>query len=203
MKSVVKILSCFLSAVILIAFAAIFWPDRPEKAQKFPAAAATKARPRIPSKDAAFWNSAIVPEPENFREPTATAFPQTQPSRVDHPSEVARLHRSGEVAALNFALAAWFDADPTAARDWLASQASLDPYQHALTQITGKIAEAGDPAHALEWAALLSPGPEQEQSLFDIYALAARNHRFTEAELRAAPLPPERIAELLSGAAGD
>ena len=69
--------------------------------------------------------------------------------------------------------------------------------------IAGKIAEAGDPAHALEWAALLTPGPEQEQSVFDIYALAARSRRFSEAELRAAPLPPARVDELLSGAAGD
>ena len=190
-------------AISCAALIAIFWPDQPKKAQEIPPTAATKARSRIPSKDAPFWNSAVVPEPKDFRGPTAVIEPQIKLPQVDHPREVARLHRSGEISSLNFALAAWFDADPTAARDWLASQTSFDSYQPALTMIAGKIAEAGDPAHALEWAALLPPGPEQEQSLFDIYALAARNHRFTEAQLRAAPLPPERIAELLSGAAGD
>jgi hypothetical protein len=154
----------------------------------------TQARPRIPSKDVPFWNSAIVPEPKNFREPSSVDLLQSKLPLVNHPSDVA---------ALNFALAAWFDADPAAARDWLARLDSLDLYQPALTMIVGKIAQAGDLAHALAWAALLTPGPEQEQSLFDIYALAARNHRFSEAELRAAPLPPARIDELLSGAAGD
>lgn len=190
--------------VLGIVLTAVFWPDWTEKNQQIPPAiATTKARTRIPSKDAPFWNSAIVPEPPVFREPTTAPFPQTKLPQVDHPREVARLHGSGNVAGLNFALAAWFDADAAAARDWLAAQENLNSYQPALIMITGKIAEAGDPAHALEWAALIAPGPEQEQSLFDIFALAARNHRFTEAELRAAPLPPSRVDELLSGAAGD
>lgn len=191
-------------SVLFIVLIAIFWPDWTEKSEEIsPAIAATKARTRIPSTDAPFWNSAVVPEPKNFREPTAVIEPQTKPPQVDHPREVARLQRSGDVAALNFALAAWFDANAVAARDWLAAQENLNSYQPALTMIAGKIADAGDPAHALEWVALLTPGPEQEQSIFDIYALAARSHRFSETELRAAPLSPERIAELLSGAAGD
>lgn len=190
-------------AISCAALIAIFWPDQPEKAQEISHATATKARSRIPSKEAPFWNSAVVPEPKDYREPSATIPSQTTLPQVDHPREVARLQHSGEVAALNFALATWFDADAVAARDWLAAQENLNSYQPALTMIAGKIAEAGDPAHALEWAALLTPGPEQEQSLFDIYALAARSRRFSEAELRAAPLPPARVDELLSGAAGD
>lgn len=192
--------------VLFIALTAIFWPDWTEKGEEIPQPiAASKARTRIPSKDkdAPFWNAAVVPEPTFFREPSATIPSQTKLPQVDHPREVARLHNSGDVAALNFALSAWFNADAAAARDWLAAQENLDSYQPALNMIVAQIAAAGDPAHALEWAAILTPGPEQEQSVFDIYALAARSHRFTEAELRAAPLPPARIDELLSGAAGD
>ncbi|PAW70407.1 MAG: hypothetical protein B9S35_15210 [Opitutia bacterium Tous-C5TDCM] len=190
--------------VLVIVLAAVFWPEGTEKNQGIPLAiATTKSRTRIPSKDAPFWNSAIVPEPPVFREPTTAPLPQAKLPQVDHPREVARLQHSGDVAALNFALAAWFTADAAATRDWLAAQENLNSYQPALTMIAGKIAEAGDPAHALEWAALLTPGPEQEQSVFDIYALAARSRRFSEAELRAAPLPPARVDELLSGAAGD
>lgn len=191
-------------AILFVAIAAFFATrSAVEEKKESVAPISNRDRSRVPSRDAPFWSSAVVTEPKVFREPSSVRISQSNIPPVDHPAEVARFLKSGAMTELNFALAAWFDADAVAARDWLADQESLDSYQPALTMIVGKIATAGDPAHALEWAALLTPGPEQEQSLFDIYAFAARNHRFSEAELRAAPLPAARIDELLSGAAGD
>ncbi len=162
-----------------------------------------QGRFRMPSKNAPFWSSAVVAEPATFREPSAVTISPSKLPLVDHPSEVARLLKSGEVKQLNLALAAWFDADAAAARDWLAEQESLNLYQAALMMIVGKITVAGDPLHALEWAAFLQLGPEQEQAVFDAYAAAARCRLFSQTQLESAPLPAERIAELLSGAAGD
>ncbi|MES2437888.1 MAG: hypothetical protein V4584_02390 [Verrucomicrobiota bacterium] len=184
----------------LAALAAVFLIRSPDQETALPL---TKSRLRLPSKDAPFWRSAIAQEPLNFREPSAVEIEPSVSIPTDHPAKVARLFRTGDLPALNFALADWFDADPVAARDWLAARESLDPYQPALIRITGQIAEAGDPEHALEWAALLETGPEREQVLFDVYAVAARNHQFTEAQLQAAPLPSSRVDALLSGAAGD
>ncbi len=194
---------CIVLAIAAVILAA-FFPMRPidEKlASAAPASARSKSR--VPTMDAPFWHSAIAPESAAFREPSAVVMPPVTPPPVDHPSVVAKHFKTADVKALNFALAAWFDADPTAARDWLAERESLEPYQTALAMIVGKIACAGDPTHALEWATLLEPGPEQEQAVFDAYVLAARSQLFTHAQLAAAPLPEDRIAELLGGAAGD
>jgi hypothetical protein len=193
--------------LILLALTAVVWVKSPAE-QRVKANTSrpfsTKAQVRLPTKDSAFWNSAVVAEPTEFREPSAVAVlaSAAKPQVVDYSAEVARLLKEGDGKGLNFALAAWFDVDASAARDWLAQQNSLDDYQLALIQIVGKIATAGDPTHALEWAALLSPGPEQEQAVFDAYVVAARGRLFTEAELRAAPLSEERVADLLGGAPG-
>ncbi|NJM37809.1 MAG: hypothetical protein HC845_08125 [Akkermansiaceae bacterium] len=206
MKSIVKILPKVILVLSIIALVAIFWPVWTEKDREiFPTTATRKSVARVAhsNPNASFWETAITPEPENFRQPTSIILPQTQISPTDLPQEISRLQKSGDFQALNSTLAAWFEADPAAASDWLAQQGNFDSYQPALTQIVGKIATDGDPTHALEWSALLTPGPQQEQSLFDIYSIAARKHYFTEAQLRTAPLPPERIDELLSGGAGD
>ena len=192
-----------ITAVFLIVVALVF-AMRPTAVLKPTAEpVSTKTRARLAGKDTPFWNSAEVPVPDTFREPITAVIGQKEAPFVDHPAEVARLEAAGDIHSLNFALAGWFDAAPLAARDWLAEQDSLDSFQPALAMIAGKIAATGEPANALQWATLLPPGPQQEQSLFDIYALAARAGHFTEDQLRAAPLPPERVRELLSGAAGD
>jgi hypothetical protein len=194
-------------AIILLASCAMiaaFLALRPAGHPEQEAAPQLTRNPRSSSRPVPFWHSAVVPEPRTSRLPLPEVVAgNPEASRVDHPAEVARLFNTGETDALNFALAAWFDADPAAARDWLGAREMLEPFQTALGMIAGKIAGDGDPSRALEWAALLPPGPEQEQALFDIYVIAARAHQFTEAELKSAPLPPERIRELLSGAPGD
>jgi hypothetical protein len=190
--------------IAAVAVGAIFWTVKSGREPRVSAVAMVKkARLRLPAKDAPFWNSAQVAESGDFREPSAAKIFQAEVLPVNHATEVARLVKTGETKELNFALAAWFDVDASAARDWLAGQESLDSYQPALTMIVVNIACAGDPAHALEWAALLKPGPEQEQLVFDTYVIAARDHLFTKEELESAPLSEERVAELLGGAAGD
>lgn len=143
-----------------------------------------------------------MPEPTTTRSIMREPQIQTPPSS-DPATEVIRLAAAGDFKKLNFAFATWFDRDPIHARDWLALQTSMDDLQPAIAMVAGKIAQDGDPANGLEWAKLLHPSPQQEQTIFDIYALAARQNQFTQEQLKSAPLPPARIAELLGGAAGD
>lgn len=180
----------------------MFFAARPKADRLSSPPIAGKAQRKLPPMSSAFWKSAIVPESDEFRSPTGVANP-ARPKPVDYAAEVPSFVTSGNAAKLNIVLPAWFDVDPVAARDWLAAQKSFALLQPALSRIAGQIAEAGDPEHALEWAKLLEAGPAQEHTLFDIYALAARFSQFSEDLLRAAPLPPERVNDLLSGAAGD
>lgn len=193
-----KIAAILLTLAAIVATVSVM---RPPDQQSAPPT--TKFRQRLPPKNTPFWRAAVAPDPVDFREPSAVKIEQYDSTPTDHPAKVAALLKTNDLPALNSALADWFDTDPVAARDWLAERESLAPYQPALIRITGQIAQAGDPAHALEWAALLVDSPEREQALFDVYAAAARNHQFTEAQLRAAPLPISRLNELLGGAAGD
>lgn len=162
-----------------------------------------KPRERSVPEDRAFWNAAVIPEPVNFREPSAAKIAALVIPPVDHRGEVVRLIAEGDEKTLNEEVAAWFEEDPVSVSDWLDQQESLEALEPAVGMIAGKLARDGDPTLGLEWAKLLQPGPKQEELFFDIYALAARGWRFSEAELRAAPLPPEKLELLLSGAAGD
>lgn len=184
--------------------AASFFVLAPEKeaAGKPPSISTTRPRTR-PARP--FWEAAVVPEPLDFRRPAAATMPDlpSQPAPVDHPSLVARLLAQGDDPPLNAAIADWFEADPTAARDWLAGRENLDRYQTALITIAGRISRAGDPAGALQWTELLQPGPAKEQSLIDIYAFAARTQQLSDDQLRAAPLPADRIERLLNRSADD
>lgn len=128
---------------------------------------------------------------------------RTDAPTIDHPARIAALLKSGNQAELDNAVSEWFEADPAAVREWLDEQQSLTPLQSSLAGIANRIAQAGDPQLALEWAAPLEAGPLKEQTLFDIYVLGRRSGTVSEAQVRDAPLPPERIAQLLSGAPGD
>lgn len=179
---------------------ALMFPDGHEHASP---QATTKSRVREAPSGSAFWNSAVVSEPEAFREPSAAVVATPGLLPIDHREEVIRRIKEGDEDRLNHAVAAWFEADPVSVSEWLGQQESLEALQPAVGMIAGKLARDGDPSAGLEWAKLLQQGPERDRVFFDIYALAARGWRFSEEELRAAPLPPEKLELLLSGAAGD
>jgi len=159
-------------------------------------------RQRARVSDSAFWKSAVVPEPENFREPVAAGFSREIP-KVDYPARIQNLQAEGDTEALNLAVADWFKSDPGAAREWLTGFENLDPFQFAIAEISGHLARIGEVSLALEWAELLPIGEKKHQSLFDIYSFAARSRQMTPEKLQAAPLPPEEIEKLLSGIADD
>jgi hypothetical protein len=116
---------------------------------------------------------------------------------------ITRAIAANNLAAIQSAALAWFQRDPSAARDWLASQATFEDLHPAISYIAAHIGEQGDIPNALAWARLLPEGTLRENSLFDIQALAIRNKHIAPEELITDGLPPERIADLLSGAAGD
>lgn len=166
----------------------------------------TKSHSR-PAEPAAFWRSAQAGEPGESRhgarpvDPAALGI-STELPPIDYPARVDALAAAADgEGPLQAAVADWFRTDPAAAREWLTVHGGREDLQPALALIACQISGTGDPAQALEWAALLHPGsPLKEQTIFDIYAEASRRRQFTEAELRAAPLPPERIEALVSGA---
>jgi hypothetical protein len=160
-------------------------------------------RQRLPARDLSFWNSAEVAEPEIFREASSLIMQETRPIPVDHVAQITQAIKTGDLGSLNSKVAAWFDADPVATRDWLATAHSLESLQPALLMIAAKISQGNDPENALAWAENLSDHETHEQMVFDIYTIASRNHQFTVDQLRAAPLPAHLISELLSGTAGD
>ncbi len=189
----------------LVVFLAVYVTMRPDEKKEAapPRVAEMKSRDREPRPDAAFWESAVVPEPWDFRIPTSVGSGARDVPVVDHRALVSGMLAAGDDVGLNLAVGGWYEADPKAARAWLASQPALERFGPAFARISAYLASAGQPSYALEWTALLPPGPLREQSLFDVYAAASRSHQFSEDELRQAPLPPERIQQLLSGVPGD
>lgn len=143
------------------------------------------------------------PRSRFHRSPAALAEPPLPPGSNNPPAQIARHIAAGDVVGLQKVVRKWFAADPVAVRDWLASQKSLASLQPALVQIARDISAAGSPADALKWAELMANGPEREQTLFEIYATGRRYRSLSEDEIRAAPFPPERIDDLLCGAADD
>lgn len=149
-----------------------------------------------------FWKSASIPDPADFRLPSSHPDPLPGP-HPDYPAIVSRFLTANDPPKLNAAIAGWFSADPRAARDWLASRSDLTAFQPAIAMISANISRAGDPELALLWTAALDPGPAKEQALFDIYAFAARTRRFDRERLLSAPLSPDQLNQLLSGAPDD
>jgi hypothetical protein len=127
--------------------------------------------------------------------------PSSEP--VDHPARITRALSENDLSAVQFATLAWFEKDPAAARDWLASQPTLESLQPAIAYIVISISGQGDHDSAVEWSALLNEGTLRDDTLFDIHALALRNGKITPSEVPLHLIPAERQDELLGGAAGD
>jgi hypothetical protein len=154
-----------------------------------------------------FWNSARVPDPGHdlpiiaIRPEDLGVVASTEP--VDHAARIARAISEDDLPAVQSAALSWFEKDPVAARNWLAMQPTYDDLQPAISYIASRVAENGDLETALEWTALLPSGSLRDDTIFDICALALRNGKITASEINLDGLPPDRQAELLSGAAGD
>ncbi len=154
-----------------------------------------------------FWDQAIVPDPGRDV-PLNVIRPEdlgvVPPSNAQHPSLLLNQAISeNNLPAIQSAVLFWFGQDPTAARDWLATQTTLDDLQPAISYIVSSIAEKGDLKTAIEWSALISDQTLHDDTLFNIHALALRNGLITPSEIKIDLIPAHRREELLSGAAGD
>lgn len=175
-----------------LAVAAVFLMCRKDPAASGPQDARPLKRPRVASSPAPL--------------PVVGGFSGTLPlptPPADWKANVLLLLAKGEVLSAQVAISEWFSADPIGARDWLEAQPALADFQPAISGIARNIAEAGHPVEALEWAELLESGPEREQTIFQIYATGRRYHWLSDEQVRAAPFAPEKITDLLSGAADD
>lgn len=154
-----------------------------------------------------FWNSAHVPDPGRELPITAIrpdelgVFPPSAP--MDHPARIVRAIAENDHPAIQSAAFSWFEQDPAAARNWLAMQQTYEDLQPAISYIASRISEKGDLKTAIEWSALLPDCTLRDDTLFNIHALALRNGRISASEIKLDVIPPDRHAELLSGAAGD
>ena len=152
-----------------------------------------------------FWHSAVVPDPgesipvaavrsEDLDVPATPAVPQAL---------ITKAISEGNLPAIQSATLIWFQQDPTAARDWLAAQSTLDDLQPAISYIASSISEKGDIKTAIEWVKILPEGTLREDTLFNMQALALRNRQITFSEINPEGISAERLQELQSGAAGD
>ncbi len=179
-------------AASLLALAAVLLMPRGNPDASRPAGPLPKKKPRV---------SSAAPLPREVGGFSGSLPPPVPPA--DRKANILRLLAAGEDLAAQAAISEWFSADPAAARDWLEMQPSLAGFQPAISQIAKDIAESGHPVQALEWADLLEKGPDRERTVFGIYATGRRYHWLSEEQIRAAPFPPKRIEDLLSGAADD
>lgn len=122
---------------------------------------------------------------------------------ADPRAQIARHIAARNAVGIQTVVRKWFADDPNMLLGWLESQKSYQSLQPALAQVAKDISASGSPADALKWAELMEIGPDRDQALFEIYATGRRYRSLTEAQIRAAPFPPERIDALLSGAADD
>lgn len=166
-----------------------------------------KTTHRAPRGETAFWESAITPDPgEQIPIPTirpedlGIAAPTTP---FDPVVSITKAVVENNQPAIQSAVLAWFEQEPVAAREWLASQPTLDDLQPAICYIANRISENGDVPNAIQWANILTDPTAKANTLFDIQALALRNRQITTAEIETEGLSEEHIRELLSGAAGD
>ncbi len=188
--------------VLLIAAAAVFWPQKtvlPAGVEKqVPASLSRKQlrrdlnhQMRLPSDDDnAFWTSAIVPEPEKPRIPTAAAIQGTPAAADAAQKTAARLREieSAPVTAENILLynqqaILYFDQDPAAATNWLNSTQGFEHLGPALASIAASLGERGhlDVAHVVIETI---PDPDARRAaVLDLYSLRARNGQVTRDEL--------------------
>jgi hypothetical protein len=158
-------------------------------------------------REESFWDQAIVPDPGK-EVPLNVIRPEelgvVPPSNAQHPSLLLNLAISeNNLPAIQATVLSWFGQDPTATRDWLATQTTFDDLQPAISYIVSSIAEKGDLQTAVEWSALISDQTLHDDTLFQIHALALRNGMITPSEIKIDLIPADRHEELLSGAAGD
>jgi hypothetical protein len=191
-------------AAVSMAAVLVFMVSRNTPEQTDPPALPQTRQPRA-VRD--FWHSAHVPEPEHhiptkpIRPEDLGIIPPTSP--VDHPARITRAISENDLPTIQSAVLSWFERDPAAARDWLATQPTYADLEPAISYIAHKVSEQGDLGTGIKWSALLPEGTLRDDTLFNIHALALRNGRITPSEINLDMIPSHRQAELLSGAAGD
>ena len=197
------LLSVF-AILLIIAAAAVFWPPKDASKpragpQQVNQAASSPAqvshdlshRVRLPPGDEpAFWTSAIVPEPEKPRIPTAAAIKGTPAPADATQKTAARLREleslpstSENIRLYNQQAILYYDQDPAAATEWLNSTQSFEHLSPALASIAASLGERGH----LDIANIVIetiPDPESRRAaLLDLYSLRARNGQVTRDEL--------------------
>ena len=162
----------------------------------------SSVRRKIPD----FWSSARIGNSRadftpDLITPESLGIDLAKP--IDHAALLSRAIAADDARAIQVAAYAWFVADPEAVRDWLNTQTTLEDLQPALSFIAEEISQRGDFENALRWSELLEPGSLHDETVFALYVDALRCGKISAAEIPADILPPEMMANLTSGAAGD
>lgn len=202
MKNRLPALAAFL---LLIALAAVLWTQKaistsgPELHAKDTQMSLKPARLRHDlshlmlepaHEELPFWTTAIVPEPETPRFPSAAAIRGT-PSATDaalktaarirelesSPATPENLRRYNQQAIL------YYDQDPTAATDWLNTTQGYTHLGPALASIAASLGERGhiDVAHLIIES--ITDEDARRSAVLDIYSLRARKGQVTRDDL--------------------
>jgi hypothetical protein len=199
-----KWLTLLLAFTLLIAVVMAFWPreavlddnrlDQPKNVEKMSPARLRRDLShlmRMPDEDESpFWMTAVVPEPENPRIPTAAATIGT-PSAPDAALRTAARIRELESAPAtpenlrlyNQQAILLYDQDPSAATEWLNTTQGFVHLSPALASIAASLGERGhlDVAHVI--VENITDEDSRRAAVLDIYSLRARNGQVTRDEL--------------------
>jgi len=197
------LLSVF-AILLIIAAAAVFWPPKdaskpqsgPQQVNQAVSSPSQVSHDlshfmRVPSGDEpAFWTSAIVPEPEKPRIPTAAAIKGTPAAADSAQKTAARLREleslpatSENIRLYNQQAILYYDQDPAAATEWLNSTQSFEHLSPALASIAASLGERGHLDVANIVIETIPDAESRRAALLDLYSLRARNGQVTRDEL--------------------
>jgi hypothetical protein len=191
--------------LVLIALAAVLWPQNAISTSKSEPQTKETQTPLKPARlrhdlthlmrepahdELPFWKTAIVPEPETPRFPSAAAI-RGKPSAPDAALKTAALIRELEsspatpenLLRYNQQAILYYDQDPTAATDWLNTTQGYSHLSPALASIAASLGERGhiDVAHLIVES--ITDEDARRRAVIDIYSLRARNGQVTREDL--------------------
>jgi hypothetical protein len=153
-----------------------------------------------------FWMSAVVPEPENFRMPSAAVVP-IQPSPPDVAQVTAARVRELEhgpvtpdgVHQLNQQVILWYDQDAAAATEWLNTTGRFEELSPSLASIAAVLGERGHFDAARLVLENISDPEAKRTAVLELFSLQARNGRVTREGLAAEGWQPADIDQVFQG----
>lgn len=156
--------------------------------------------------DKPFWSSAVVPDPEHPRLPTAAGVPKRQgdPASAEHTksqiAETEKLPAGPETTRrMNDLLIVLYNLSPADAVDWLNKTTRFAEMKPAVVSIAAAMADEGDLEAAIDSLDSLGDPTLQLSATLDIYRSQVRTGRFKRSDFAEAGFTAEEIDFIFLG----